>query len=146
MKSDVCVADFMKLFQEKIVYGYIGHTHRARWLDGNFKLCKDTFPMGIIVSVVIFYENYTLRPQNKVQPMYYNSIQVSNFVHIAFIHAHHSTEDDRKILREYHLYINDDQSHSIEFVQGCFRVFYENLWERGERYNQHIIWSNNCTA
>ena len=81
MKSDVCVADFMKLFQEKIVYDYIAHTHRARWLDEQFKLYKDTFPLGTIVSVVDFAGNYTLKPQNAVQPMYYNSIQVSIFVH-----------------------------------------------------------------
>ena len=135
MKSDVCVADFMKLFQEKIVYDYIGHTHRARWLDEQFKLCKDTFPLGTIVSVVDLTENYTLKSQNEVQPMYYNSIQVSIFVHIAFIHAHDSTKDDRKILREYHFYISDYQTHSLEFVQGCFRVFYDNFRERDERYN-----------
>ena len=87
------------------------------------------------MSVVDFVENYTLIPQNEVQPMYYNSIQLSIFVHIAFIHAHDRTYDDRKILREYHFYINDDQTHSSKFVQGCFRVFYENFRERDERYN-----------
>ena len=96
MKSDVCVADFMKLFQEKIVYDYIGHTHRERWLDEQFKLCKDTFPLGTIVLFVDFAEKYTLKPQNEVQPMYYNSIHMSIFVHIAFIHAHDSTKDDKK--------------------------------------------------
>ena len=70
MKSDVCVVDFMKLFQEKIIYDYIGHTHRARWLDEKLKLCKDTFPLGIIVSVVNFVENYTLKHPNEVQLMY----------------------------------------------------------------------------
>ena len=108
MKSDVCVADFIKLFQEKIVYDYIGHTHRARWLDEKFKLCKETLPLGTIVLVVDFAENYTLKPQNEVQPMYYNSTQVSIFVHIAFIHAHDSIEEDTNVLREYHFYINDD--------------------------------------
>ena len=28
-------------------------------------------------------------------------------------------------------------------MQGCFRVFYDNLRERDER---HIIWSKNCTT
>ena len=146
VKSDVCVADFMKLFQGKLVYDYIGHTHRDRWLDEKFKLCKDTFPLGMIVSVIDFTKNYTLKPQNEVQPMYYISIQVSIFVHIAFIHAHHSVEDDRKVLKENHFYINDNQTHSLEFVQGHLKFFYENLRERDERYNQHIIWSDNCTT
>ena len=116
MKSDVCVADFMKLFQEKILYDYIGYTHRARWLDDKLKLCKDTFPLGTIVPIFDFSKNYTLKPQNEVQPMYYNSTQVSIFVHIGFIHAHDSTKEDTKLLREYHFYISDDQTHSSEFV------------------------------
>ena len=61
--------------------------------------------------------------------MYYNSKQVSIFVHIEFIHAHDNTEDDKKVLREYHFYISNDQTHSSDFVQGCFRVFYDNLRE-----------------
>ena len=36
VKSDVCVPAFMKLFQEKIIYEYIGHTHRSRWLNEKF--------------------------------------------------------------------------------------------------------------
>ena len=31
-------------------------------------------------------------------------------------------------------------------MQVCFRFLFDNLRERDERYNQHIIWSNNCTA
>ena len=61
VKSDVCVANFMRLFQEKIVYDYIGHTHSAIWLDEQLKLCKDTFPLGTIVSLVDFIGNYTLK-------------------------------------------------------------------------------------
>lgn len=61
------------------------------------------------------------------------------FLYIIFIHAHDGIEDDIKILREYHFYISDDQTHSSEFVQGCFRIFYHNLRERYETYNQHII-------
>ena len=98
----------MKLFQEKIIYEYIGHTHRVIWLDVQFKLCKDTFPLGTIVLVVDFTKNYTLKPQNEVQPMYYNSTKVSIFVHVAFIHVHDSTKEDINVLREYHFYISND--------------------------------------
>ena len=90
-------------------------------------MCKDTFPLGTIVSVVDFAENYTLKPQNEVQPMYYNSTLVSIFVHIAFIHAHDSREEDNKVLREYHFYISDDWAHSSKFVQGCLD-FLVTIW------------------
>ena len=45
VKFDVHVPDFMKKFQEKIAYEHIDHTHRSRWLDEKFKLCKNTFPL-----------------------------------------------------------------------------------------------------
>ena len=67
------VYEFMKIFCEKIIYEYARHTHRARWLNLQFKLCKDTFPLDTIVSVVDFAENYTLQPQNEVQAKYYTS-------------------------------------------------------------------------
>ena len=140
------VYEFMKVFREKIIYEYARHTHRARWLDLQFKLCKDTFPLDTIVSVVDFAENYTLQPQNEVQAKYYTSQQVSIFVHITFMHSPTSTEDDRKILREYHFYISDDRSHSIEFVHGCFQLFYGDLANRGITYSQNIIWWDNCTS
>lgn len=58
---------------------------------------------------------------------------MSIFVHITFIHAHDSIEDEIKVLREYQFYISNDWAHPSEFVQGCFRFFYDNLRERDER-------------
>ena len=66
------------------------------------------FPLDTIVSVVDFVDKYTLQPQNEVQGKYYTSQQVSIFVPITFMHSPTSTEDDMKILREYHFYINND--------------------------------------
>ena len=98
----------MKIFHEKIIYEYARHTHRAQWLDLQFKLCKDMFPLDTIFLVIDFVENYTLQPQNEVQAKYYTSQYVSIFIHITFMHSPKSIEDDRKILREYHFYISDD--------------------------------------
>ena len=94
------VYEFMKIFYEKIIYDHERHTHRARWLDLQFKLCKYMFPLDTIVSVVGFIENYTLKPQNEVQEKYYTFEHVSIFVHITFMHSPTSIEYDRKILRE----------------------------------------------
>ncbi len=62
------------------------------------------------------------------------------------MHSPTSTEDDRKILREYHFYINDDRSNATKFVHGCFQLFYEDLANRGIKYHHHIIWSDNCAS
>lgn len=56
----ILVYELMKIFCEKTIYEYVRHTHRAQWLDLEFKLCKDTFPLDTIISVVDFGENYTL--------------------------------------------------------------------------------------
>ena len=64
--ENILVYEFMKIFHEKIIYKYARHTHRAQWLDLQFKFCKDTFPLDTIVLVVDFVENYTLQPQNEV--------------------------------------------------------------------------------
>ena len=60
------------------------------------------------------------------------------------MHSPTSTEDDRKILREYHFYISE--SHSTEFVHGCFQLFYGDLANRGITYCQYIIWLDNCAS
>lgn len=55
-------------------------------------------------------------------------------------------KEDRKILREYHFYINDDRSHSTKFVEGYFQIFYDDLASRGISFHQHIIWLDNCAS
>ena len=46
-------------FIEK-THQYIQHVRLARWQDEKFRICRDTFPCGTILSVVDFFENYTL--------------------------------------------------------------------------------------
>ena len=122
--KDISVANFILDFKENLVYKYARHSHRSQWLDQQFRTCKETFPIGTIISVVDFAENYTLQPQNETQSQYYNSIQIAIFVHITYRHAPDSAEDNRKIIREYLFYMSDDRSHSYEFVQHCFEIFF----------------------
>ena len=114
---------FMDEFKSVIIPKYIKHSQYARWLDGQFHICKNTFPIGTILSIFDFAKNYTLAPQEEIQPQYYNSVQVIIYVHIAYRHAPDSTEEDQKILREYHFYMSDNKLHSSEFVQYCFKFF-----------------------
>ena len=80
----------------------------AQWQDEQFKLCRDTFPLGTILSVVDFAENYSLQPQNEIQSQYYHLEQVSRMVHITYRHGPDSTEENHMILKESHFYISDD--------------------------------------
>ena len=38
---------------------YVKHVHDTRWQDEQFRACRDTFPIGTILSVADFAENYT---------------------------------------------------------------------------------------
>ena len=97
----------MEKFFEK-TQQYAKHVHVARWQDEQFKACRDTFPIGTILSVVDIAENYTLQPQNEIQSQYDHSDQVSIMVHITYRHGADSTEEKRVILKEYQFNISDD--------------------------------------
>ena len=58
------------------IYSYIAHAHGAKWQDRQFRACLASFPIGVVVSVVDFEENYTFAPQNEIQSEYYFSEQV----------------------------------------------------------------------
>ena len=118
----------------------------ARWQDEQFKLCRDTFPLGTILSVVDFAENYSLQPQNEIQSQYYHSEQVSIMVHITYRHGPDSTEENQMILKESHFYISDDRTHDFHYVQHCFQLFYDRLITGGTPFHQHWIWSDGCAG
>jgi hypothetical protein len=82
----ICVIDFLKTFEEEI-YKYTKHSHRSRWKDLQFKQSHEVFPLGTILSVVDFAENYTFVAQKEIQSEYYHSDQVMIFVHVLYKHA-----------------------------------------------------------
>ena len=54
------MASFISDFKENIFYKYARDSHKSQWLDQQFRMCKDTFSIGTIISVVDFAKNYTL--------------------------------------------------------------------------------------
>ena len=63
--KDISVASFISDFKKNIFYKYARHSQRSHWLNQQFRMCKETFPIGTIISVVDFSKNYTLQPQNE---------------------------------------------------------------------------------
>ena len=57
----VLVCNFMEEVFEK-TQQYAKHVHVAHWKDEQVRTCRDTFPIGTILLVVDFVENYTLQP------------------------------------------------------------------------------------
>ena len=121
--------------------------HVARWQDEQFRTCKDTFPIGTILSMVNFAKNYTLQPHNEIQSQYYHSYQVNIMVYITYRHGEDSyTKEKRVILKEYHFYISDDRCHGLDFVQHSFQLFYKHLEDNNIQMEQHWIWSHDCAG
>ena len=69
----------------------------ARWEYEQFRICRDTFPLQTILSVVYFVETYTLQPQNEIQSQYYQLNQVSIMSHITYQHRLDSNEEKHVI-------------------------------------------------
>ena len=65
--KEISVASFISDFKANLFYKYARHSHRSQCLDQQFRMCKETFSIGTIISVVDFAENYTLQPQNETQ-------------------------------------------------------------------------------
>ena len=65
VEKDISVASFISDFKKNIFYKYARHNHKSQWLNQQFTMCKETFPIGTIISFVDFIENYTLQPQNE---------------------------------------------------------------------------------
>ena len=103
--DQVQVCDFISEFCGKIQQ-YIKHFDTTRWEDEHFRICRDTFPLRTILSVVEFVENYTLQPQNEIQSQYYHSEQVSIMVHITYRHGLDSNEEKRVIVKECNIALN----------------------------------------
>ena len=86
VSHQVQVCEFISEFRGNIQQ-YIQHVNMEQWKDEQFIICRDTFPLRIILSVVDFAENYTLQPQNEIQSQYYHSEKVSIMVHITYRHG-----------------------------------------------------------
>ena len=128
----------MEEFFEK-TQQYVKHVHVAHWKDEQFRACRHRFPIGTILSVVDFAENYTLQPRNEIQSQYYHSKHVNIVVQIAYRHGEDSTEEKRVILKEYHFYISDDKCHDLDFVQHNFQFFCKHLEDNNIQMEQHWI-------
>lgn len=54
--------EFMSTFMSSI-YHYEQHAHGAKWQDRQFRSSLQQFPIGVVIAVVDFAENYTFAPQ-----------------------------------------------------------------------------------
>jgi hypothetical protein len=139
-------------YMQSCLSKYKVHTFRQTWLARQFRACKEDFPLGTIVSVMDFAENYAFQPQDEIQSMHWFNVQVTLLVHITYRHAQldvdgiESTEMERHVVKECHFYVSDDKVHDTLFVQHCFRLHHNWLSSRGIKYLEHLVWSDGCAG
>ena len=51
---------FMDDFKSNYLLKYVKHSQNAWCISSQFRLCRNTYPIGIILSMVDFSKNYTL--------------------------------------------------------------------------------------
>ena len=131
--------EFLIMFKDHLKK-FIQHNFIYRWQAEQMKECILRFPEDVVVSVVDFAENYTLKEQNEVQTMHWYSDQVTIFVHITYVRL------AGVVNKYYHFYISDDKSHDTLFVQHCFMLHYQWLKELGVAFKQHWVWSDGAVS
>ena len=87
VEEEFPVLTFMVRFK-KLIQPYICHAFFAKWQAQQFQTLRDNFPLGTIVSVVDFAENYSFVHQKAIQSDYYFNKQVTIMVHVFFIDMH----------------------------------------------------------
>ena len=116
------------------------------WQDEQFIICRYTFPLGTILSVVEFAENYILQTQNETQSQYYHSEHVSIMVHTTYRHGLDRNEEKRAILKENHFYISDGRTHDIHYVEHFFKLFYDHVIAMDIPFYCHFISLDGCAG
>ena len=65
-----------------LIYLHIQHCHGEQWQAKQFCDSNFFFPLGCILFVVDFYENYTFSPQIELQEQYFHFEQVAIFMQV----------------------------------------------------------------
>ena len=87
VEEELHVLTFMDRFKN-LIQPYICHTFFSKWQAQQFQTLRDNFPLGVIVLVVDFAENYSFVHQKEIQSDYYFSKKVTIMVHVCYRHAH----------------------------------------------------------
>ncbi|GAQ89961.1 hypothetical protein KFL_005820050 [Klebsormidium nitens] len=132
---------------------FLQHTFRVKWQDKQFRELLDTFPVGTVVSVIDFAENYSFEQQDEIQSMHWHSDQITILVHITYRHKQleidgvESTAENRQIARETVFYISDDKQHDTHFVQHCLvKKHAAEMKERGIKVEEHRVFSDGAAS
>ncbi|KAL3688384.1 hypothetical protein R1sor_014693 [Riccia sorocarpa] len=135
------VLEFIQFMKDKLAH-FVKHDFTQKWQAKQYRQCIKTFPIGTVVSVIDYAENYTFLPRNEIQSGYWTSKQVTILVHIFYYHTQYSTADDRDVRKVVHFFISDDRKHDSFFVQYAFGLLHNWCEEKAIEFEHHWVWSD----
>jgi len=126
--SDIFI-DYLKLKLEAFVI----HNFVAKWEDEHFKNSIKSFPLDLVVSIVVFAKNYKFESLDKAQSQHWFSYQISILVQITFCHNPNFDlyNEDSCIIIEYHFCISNDKEYDYKFVQYCLELHRNHMKRNG---------------
>ena len=81
--------------------------------------------------------------QKEILSEYYHPDQVSMLFHVLYKHVEKNVDNiesnngNRHVIKEYHFYINNDNTHDAHFIQHYFYIIYDSFKSRGIKFNEH---------
>ena len=122
---------------------FVLHNYIALWQDYQFREMFAPVPPSSLISCVDFFENYTLKVQNKIQSMYWHNDQITILVHTMYKlnPDWHAKNDESLLLKEFHYYVSNEKMHNSLFVPHCFMLNWDHVKSQGFMLENHIIWS-----
>ncbi|KAL3688361.1 hypothetical protein R1sor_014670 [Riccia sorocarpa] len=129
------VSEFIQFMKSKLAH-FVKHDFIQKWQAKQYRQCIKTFPIGTVVSVIDYAENYTFLPRNEIQSKYWTSKQVMILVHIFYYHSQFSTADDWDVRKVVHFFISDDRKHDSQHAFGLLHnwceekaIMFEHHWD-----------------
>ena len=131
---------------------FSGHRLRANWQSKQLKSIVQCLPIGHVVCVHDYSENYSCQHQDQIQSLYYGQTQAS--IHVTVMHRHSlaeidgedSTPDNPKIVTEHLFVISPDLKHDHHSVHHCRTLVAKYLTQIRCPVIMMHEWTDGCSA
>lgn len=130
---------------KNLLQTYPSHQFRAKWQNQQLRELVQNLPIGHVVAVHDYSENYTCAMQDQIQSLYFSQVQAS--IHVTILHRHAlmdvdgvlSTEENPVVITEHLFVISADCKHDHHSVHSARKRMDGYLKEIGKEKNHLLI-------
>ena len=141
-KISVCVEEMCKGLES-----FSSHVFVANWQYTQYSYLRDNLPVGWVLSVIDFAENYRCTYQDEIASAYYSYEQVT-IIPVQVFHrciGCEVSECDETVSRSV-LFISDDLNHDHHLVRAANETLVQYLIHEGVALDHHVQFSDGCAA